>query len=972
VADPTFVLGFALLAIVAGLSAFFALRHRLSFRLAVRNVRRGRGRTVLLVLGLLVGTTIVTGSLVVGDTVNAVNVHFVYQAYGHIDEGVYNVSGLGGYVPFPVGVADGLSARLSGDAQIAGIVPMVVSGASLYDRATGIPQSNLNLQGANTTASGPLGHFVALNGTALAGPGPGAVYVDSQAASDVNASVGDPVVVYGASSARFVIAAIVQDDTRGGYLYGGNVFVDLAGAQTLEGYSPGSINFVAVANSGTVEGAVGPSNEVAARLNATLAAIGAPAGLAAHPILAQNLVQAENSGSQLSTLFLVLGLFSIIAGAMLIVGIFVMLAEERKGEMGTIRAIGVRRGDLVYAYYFEGLLYAAGAALLGTFLGLAVAYLMTYAFSVYLDVGSGVAPVILASFTARPQSLLIGYVVGFLLTLVTITVTSLRVSRLNVVRALRSLPEPAPPLRVYTGFALVGAALLVLGLLLFEATRAGSGDISLPLVGGALFLGGAMLVASRFVRNRIAFSLGGVGLLLWGGVEPLHRALLGSSHTGGIFGIFVEGIVLVVGAILLYSFNSDVVVALVSRLVGRRPGAVPVARIGLSYPRRRPFRTAMTLTIFALVLFTIVAVAAFGNSLSSNIGNLVASESGGYTFVGYSQNPIPDLPGAVAQNASLAPEFSNVVALDSGNAAYSWPGATGQWVDGVQSAPSRLTGPSSFYDTNRFNFSSTLGGLTTSQVWARVRSDPSVAVIDANYQPGTVNFGPAGHPTIGLGTSVTLTNRTGVHATVEVIGIMSQSFVSGVFVNEAVTRALGFSVPNLFFLTVAPGVSPTHAAQLAKQAFFPYGLVLFDFATILQTSIQNTEAIIGLLEVFVGLGLAVGIAAIGIVALRAVAERRAEIGMLRATGFKRRGILAVFFLEYSYIALLGIAIGTALGIVLIYVATQGNGGLLTFSIPWENIGLIVLVSYALTVAAIAGPALRAANLPPAEAVRYSE
>jgi putative ABC transport system permease protein len=207
---------------------------------------------------------------------------------------------------------------------------------------------------------------------------------------------------------------------------------------------------------------------------------------------------------------------------------------------------------------------------------------------------------------------------------------------------------------------------------------------------------------------------------------------------------------------------------------------------------------------------------------------------------------------------------------------------------------------------------------------------------------------------------------------VTILGIMNQDFVSGIWLNPAAARALGYVEQTSYFFAVAPGVSATHAAQQAKIAFFPYGLTLVDFQQVLETSIASTEAIIGLLEIFVALGLGVGIAAMGIVALRAVVERRAEIGMLRAMGLPRGGVLRVFFLEYSYVALLGIGIGAALGILVVYNAVLGTQGLLAFAIPWLNVALILAVSYALTVAAIAGPSVRASRLPPAEAIRYSE
>src|SRR5580693_6237387 len=101
-----FLLG--LVALIVVISAGLALVRRLSWRIAMRNFRRGKWRTVLVIFGLLIATTIVSGSLIIGDTVNAVSVHFTYEALGHTDEGVYNQSPAGTYQYFPASVATAL------------------------------------------------------------------------------------------------------------------------------------------------------------------------------------------------------------------------------------------------------------------------------------------------------------------------------------------------------------------------------------------------------------------------------------------------------------------------------------------------------------------------------------------------------------------------------------------------------------------------------------------------------------------------------------------------------------------------------------------------------------------------------------------------------------------------------------------------------------------------------------------------
>ena len=286
----------------------------------------------------------------------------------------------------------------------------------------------------------------------------------------------------------------------------------------------------------------------------------------------------------------------------------------------------------MYVYFFEGLVYAAIAALVGTLLGVGVGYILVLlAAKTLLSTTPTVATAFVQSFTVTGESLAIAYVSGFLLTVITIAAASGRVSRLNIVRAIRSIPEPPPERRVYTLLAYLGALVAVLGLLLFAATRTGTGEVSLPLIGFGLLVLGAGMVASRFVRNRYAFSAVGILLIVWAGSVPFHEALITRGHTGTIFAVFVEGIFMVFGAVLLFIFNSDLLVAGIARLAGRRGKAVGVTRVGLAYPRRRAARSAVNFAIFAMIIFTVVIVAADGASVSAALSTKplpVASAAG--------------------------------------------------------------------------------------------------------------------------------------------------------------------------------------------------------------------------------------------------------------------------------------------------------------------------------------------------------
>jgi putative ABC transport system permease protein len=130
-----------------------------------------------------------------------------------------------------------------------------------------------------------------------------------------------------------------------------------------------------------------------------------------------------------------------------------------------------------------------------------------------------------------------------------------------------------------------------------------------------------------------------------------------------------------------------------------------------------------------------------------------------------------------------------------------------------------------------------------------------------------------------------------------------------------------------------------------------------------------------LIQGFMMLGLVVGVAALGVISARAVVERRQQIGVLRAIGFRRGMVQAVFLIESSFIALTSIVAGTILGLILADnivrdTAKQPSWENLTLVVPWGTFALIFTIVYVVALAATLAPALRASRIRPAEALRY--
>ncbi len=126
-----------------------------------------------------------------------------------------------------------------------------------------------------------------------------------------------------------------------------------------------------------------------------------------------------------------------------------------------------------------------------------------------------------------------------------------------------------------------------------------------------------------------------------------------------------------------------------------------------------------------------------------------------------------------------------------------------------------------------------------------------------------------------------------------------------------------------------------------------------------------------LMQGFMGLGLFVGIAAVGVIAFRTVVERRQQIGMLRAIGYQRNMVALSFIIESSFVTLLGIGSGVAMAIWLSYfLLTSNEFPVVDYVVPWGQIAFISGLAFFASLVMTYIPSRQAAGVPIAEALRY--
>jgi len=931
--------------VAVGLVAL-AVRRWILVRVALRNVGRRKSQVVIAVAGLLVATSIISGSLVIGDTFDAAVKRAVFEAWDHVDELVTRNA------TFSDGVADDLRSNLTRMPNVDAVSARLWLSAGVTNPRTRLFEVRANLLGFDPVHDP--GSFVLVGG----GPTDGAelvgseVFVDSQLAERLEAQIGDTIEIEQvALAANVTVRGIVENLGRGGFAGGPNLFLPLGNLQAFLGAGP-IANTILVSNVGGVEDGYLRTDSAVQELEAVLAN---PSWFIDR-VKADGIQQAEEGAQQLTQLFSLLGTFTVIAGVMLIMNIFVMLAEERKPEMGISRALGLRRTHLTEVFTIEGFVYAVASAAIGSAAGLLVAWTVLTIIGAIFAGGN-----LDLRLVFQPSSLILAFAWGFLLTIGTIALASFWVSRLNIVRAIRDIPEPIPR-RATRSQLVVGGVTLAFGI--------GLSLLALPNQSAVLFTSGVGFIAlgvatlaMRLVSPRWAFTAAGVFLIAWS-VLPI-RVFPDVEPTIELF--IVTGLFMVAGGVMIAVQNSGILAGL-SRLGEGRRTLGPVMRTAISYPLNKKFRTGLTLAMFALIIFTIVTLATIQSLIGSSIDTFVEQNSGGYEVFGYSSDPIPSFDAAL-QNSSVAGDVDYFDGLLFGP-----PGRVQRPHDSEPRFYEVYGFDASFAARNSFPFFALDPAYPDARsAWTAVLNNPALAIVDRTVQPQT--FGPSDvQLPLDVGDPLTVFDPLNRMHNVTIIGILESQALRGVFLRADLIREDFFVVdPVVFLFHLRPEVDGTAFGRDLQRDFLEYRMEAFVIRAIVEDSVRTTNAFFDLLQGFLGMGLIVGIAGLGIVTLRNVVERRNEIGALRAIGFRRSMILNAFLIETTVVSLLGILIGALLGILLSY---RIYGDFITFAasftIPWFNILIVVAIAYGASLLTALSPSRRAAAMPPAQALRIFE
>lgn len=630
----------------------------------------------------------------------------------------------------------------------------------------------------------------------------------------------------------------------------------------------------------------------------------------------QRSLSASTGGTDFGGLFLGFSSFVILA-ALLLVGLLFRLNLDRRGaEIGLLFAVGYPLRTVRRLLLAEGLLMAALAGVIGCGLALAYAWLL-------LDLLAAWWP------AAMDRSFLRLHVQGS--SLAWGYVGSLIVGGLTIAWALRTLSRLSPSALVS------GASTEMQGSV---AERPPRWSTWLALLSGLL---GLALVAWGSLDRRLAAN---------------HEMLASVFFSGGF-------LLLGAGLLGLWAWMKRRRTETATRAV--RPAsfwARPLLALGIRNATRYPLRSLLTAGLLASAAFLIVAVDSFRREpdaafLEKNAG------SGGFALVAESELPTyQDLnteKGRDELNFSDAArkelQSTTIVQLRLRG------GDDASCLNLYQPRRPRLLGvPRVLIDRGGFHFQATETGNDDERhnPWRLLESSPADGAIPVFGEANTVQWMLKS----GLGQTLEVPNERGEPVKLRIVGLLEDSvFQSELLVSEAHFLQLYPSQEGYnYFLIDTPAAQAAAVKRTLENALAERGFVATPSLERLNQYLAVENTYLSTFQALGGLGLLLGALGCAVVLLRSVWERRGELALLRALGYRKSAIGWLIVAENGFLIATGLAVGTIAALLSVWPRLRDTAGGVSAGRLLAFLAVVLLVGVLAGVAA-AVTALRAPLLP---------
>ncbi|MHB8972594.1 MAG: FtsX-like permease family protein [Pirellulaceae bacterium] len=595
-------------------------------------------------------------------------------------------------------------------------------------------------------------------------------------------------------------------------------------------------------------------------------------------------LQASSGNTPFDVLFLLLSFFIITAALLLVALLFRLGFEQRAGQAGLLLAVGWRSRRVRRLLVAEGLGISAVGSALGVLIGVGYAALILAALrSKSWWLGAVTTPFLELHVT--PRSLLVGGLAGMLVAGLTIFWSMFQTRHI-------------PARRLLTG------QVSVVGSWVVRPSR------------WPLTVAGILLVAAVVLAIAAVYLSGQqqAGTFVGAGASMLAAILIGiwqALRSGG---------------------------SRIAAITGR----LPLLRLAVRSAARNPGRSTLTIALIATASFLIVAMSAF---------QLQPTETGtgGFTLVGESSQPIyGDLTSEQGREALVGDSATQLRDVHVCSLRVR-PGDDASCGNLYRASQPRILGiPPAFvqrYDEARFAaFQFTKSAATNAaqrhNPWQLLAAPPTPVrepipvVIDQETAMYSLQLYQ------GIGEEFTF-NYDGRPIKFRVAGLVALSILHGnLLVSDADFRRLFPTLSGYrYFLIETPASESARVAEVLEDRLGDQGFDATESQRILAALMTLQNTYLRTFQSLGALGLLLGTLGLAAVQMRNVLQRRGEMGLLRAAGFRRRRLSQLVLLENVLLLLAGLATGVTAALLAVLPHMFGGGA----TLPIQNLTVMLLI-----------------------------
>ena len=971
---------FLILTVIAS-TFIYAYRHKTLSKMSLRNAFRRKITMILIVAGSLTGTAFIVGSLAMNDSFQYFMYSGIRKNLGTIDEIVRPKLSY-----FNTQKLDKLIGALSTSTYVDSALPIAIKETvaapkgkirSLDPRAiTTVSFIGVDISKLRRFGEGKNFPNVTLKGNEIVIGQAVADYLKLKVGDTIEALSNPLQMVFG-TPPTFKIVGIAPRKGVLGYQgirrFSLPIFVTLEQIKHFFGVS--GYNQLLVSNKGDYLNGVRYTNEVdeiIKKISNKSVKI---------DTIKRNQIKGISS-QQIGKLFILLSSFAIAAGALLVVNIYTMLADERKSSLGTLRAIGFSRKKTGFILYFEGFVYSLIASFVGSFVGLAVAWFMVKEFSGFFSTMTSELSNMFSvqssnfSFHFNLISLVYGFSLGMIIPLVVLAFMAFKIGRLNIVKAIRNIPDNPFEKRRKTLYFVLFLFTLFIALAIF-------GNIAVDAF--VMYTGviGAMFIfPSFFKKGRTKKYIGNFVVLFSIVFSFVSNQIpyVQSASENSLWFLGLKSFSILVAALFFLSYNLEIFDKIFSKL--SIPSLRAPFKLALAETSQNKGRTGMTIAMYAIVIFVISLMTIIPYS------QVVQIQSGERTmFQGYDAIGIP-MSGNLKMTKTDISKMSYVTYYATASmisVRYAVNGYSEKQIYQMVNANEKFLKGSAFKIGRSIPEIKDMNSL-----WSYLRAHPRSVVSFGLPRAGvgtTVEISKEGNFSfnfssgeaaqgVELALSGPLKNfkKFRVVATFENNGMTA--FPVGFYTTaQNIKSAFGkLKMSNNFLLVKLAGNTENERSRNFEKflAFlktrFSVGIFSKQMVDVFSSMIMS---FVNIINSFLYFGLSVGIVGLAILILKTLHERRRTIGILKAIGFTKRKVFSSFFIETNFVVVFGILSGFFAGWITSYMI-YSSLNLGNMVVPWGQVLSLAFVFYIISILATLLPIKKASSLPPAEVLRYYE